>query len=206
MAGQDRDGTTQDSRDGGIVDGIEPSDGVNTPDDSSGLDPAANVTPKRGRGRPPKSGAASGPNGNASGTGAPAGAGKTSKASAPLDLDALAMQLVGVHAIAAKLLRAPELAIGLDEGKTLAKAIKQIASQYQVNISPKAMAFYQLIAACSVVYGPRAFMIANRKSQEAKAKKAVRPMPTVNPQGNGVPPVPGAFEEPPPVTGTMRFN
>lgn len=114
------------------------------------------------------------------------------------------MQLVAGHAIAAKLMKAPELMIGPDEAKTLAKAIKQILAQYPVNISPKAMAFYQLMAAASVVYVPRMIGIAARKAKEATARKqAAVSMPVVNPQGNGIP---DAFAAPPPPPGNMKYN
>jgi hypothetical protein len=114
------------------------------------------------------------------------------------------MQLIAGHAIAAKLMRAPELMIGPDEAKTLAKAIKQILAQYPVNISPKAMAFYQLMAAASIVYVPRMVAIAGRKAKESSAKKQqANMMPVVTPQGTGVP---DAFSPPPPPTGNMKYN
>lgn len=114
------------------------------------------------------------------------------------------MQLIAGHAIAAKVMRAPELMIGPDEAKTLAKAVKQILAQYPVNISPKAMAFYQLLAAASVVYVPRLIAIAGRKTKEANAKKERQNMmPVVNPQGDGIP---GAFDAPPPPSGSMKYN
>lgn len=121
-----------------------------------------------------------------------------------IDVDALAMQLIGMHLIASKLLRAPELVIGEPEAKTLAKAIKAVMAQYSINISPKAMAFYQLMAAASVVYGPRAFMIANRKAQETRAKRTQQSNAPIHPQGSQA--VPGAFDTPPPPTGSMKFN
>lgn len=114
------------------------------------------------------------------------------------------MQLVAGHAIAAKVLKAPELMIGPDEAKSLAKAIKQILAQYPVNISPKAMAFYQLMAAASMIYVPRMIGIAARKAKETAAKKqAQSAMAVINPQGNGIP---DAFASPPPPSGNMKYN
>lgn len=188
-----------DSRDGGIVDGDSDGANGNLAPDNGAADPAAGIAPKRGRGRPRKSDTGT-LNGNAERNARSTG---TPKA-AQLDLDSLAMQLIAGHAIAAKLMKAPELMIGQDEAKSLAKAIKQILAQYPVNISPKAMAFYQLMAAASVIYVPRMVGIAARKAKEASAKKqAQNMMPVITPQGNGVP---GAFDNPPPPTGNMKYN
>jgi hypothetical protein len=121
-----------------------------------------------------------------------------------VDVDALAVQLLMAHAMAAKILKVPELVIQEPEAKSLARALKQIAAQYQVNVSPRAMAFYQLLTAASLVYGPRLFMVAGRKAQQAKAQQQARQaMPVITPQGNGVP---GAFDEAPPPAGSMKYN
>ena len=113
------------------------------------------------------------------------------------------MQLMAGHAIAAKVLRAPELMLSMDEAKSLAKAIKKILALYPVNISPKAMAFYQLMAAASMIYVPRLLMITARKSKEAATKKQQRPTGGLPPNPSAVP---GAFDPPPAETGSMRFN
>jgi hypothetical protein len=137
---------------------------------SGALDPAASVgsdAPKRGRGRPRKDG---GP-GNGSGQ-KPSGSAAPAKAKpTPLDVDGFALQLVGVHLMAAALFKAPELAIGEKEAKQLAQALKNIAAQYSVTISPKAMAFTQLLAAGAMIYGPRFAAIGMRRKKEAHAKR-----------------------------------
>jgi hypothetical protein len=121
-----------------------------------------------------------------------------------LDVESLAVQLQLGHAVFASFSRTPEFNITPDEARTLAKALKQMAAQYQVNISPKAMAFYQLLGALAAIHGPRVFAVGMRKKREAAAEHAKRhAMPTINPQGS---PTPGAFDAPPPPAGSMKYN
>jgi len=195
---RERDGgPTHDSRSDSTADVISAGD------DSGAIDPATAIGEKRGRGRPRKDAGSGSTAGNAS---PGSNAGNAREKAAPrvaVDVDALAMQLVGAHMIAAKLLKAPELMIGEQEAKVLAKAIKAMMAQYKINISPKAQAFYQLLAAASMVYGPRAISIAMRKSKETAARKQqTRPAPHNPMQAE----MPGAFDPPPMQPGTMKFQ
>jgi hypothetical protein len=122
-----------------------------------------------------------------------------------VDVDGLAMQLVVMHAVLAKALKAPELAVDMDGARTLAKGIKGMMAQYSVNISPKMLAFYQLMGACAVVYGPRLFLIADRKSKERAAIDEARKRGAQVTVQNGFP-NPLDDGTPPPAQGVFKYQ
>lgn len=202
MADANVDGLVSDARSGGIVDDAEPNAAGSGTASVDGADPSDGIPLKRGRGRPRKDGGA-GSSGNPAGDG---GRKEGPRASGPkaLDVDLFAQQLMGMHLIAAKLLRAPELIIGPDEAKNLAKAVQNLMKHYSINVSPKTVALMQLAGVAAAVYAPRAIMIANRKGKEAQHKKqAQNPMSGFTPSPD---PVPGAFDQPPPPQGTMTYQ
>lgn len=66
----------------------------------------------------------------------------------------------------------PELVIDGDEGKLLAKATANLLEQFDLKPDPKMQAVVGLVMAAGTVYGPRAYMIRQRKAQQAAEKKA----------------------------------
>lgn len=201
MAVTNDDAVVSDARSGGVIDGTEPSDGGSADTSISGANPADGIPVKRGRGRPRKDGGA-GSSGSASGDGGRKESPRASGPKASLDVDLFAQQLVGMHMIAAKLLNAPELMIGPDEAKNLAKAIQNIMKHYSINVSPKTIAMMQFMGVAAAIYAPRAIMIANRKGHEAQHKKQQNANAGFSPAS----PMPGAFDQPPPPQGTMNYQ
>jgi hypothetical protein len=92
-------------------------------------------------------------------------------------IDLLAKQTVGVHAMLALMTGMPELQINETEGAILARAISAVASEYGVAVSGKAAAGMQMLAACAMVYAPRAIKIAQRVNSE-KIASSNRPKVT----------------------------
>lgn len=85
----------------------------------------------------------------------------------------LAKQTVGVHKMLALMTGIPELEIGDDEGKILAEAMTAVSREYGVAVSGKTAASMQMLAACAMVYAPRALAFTAR----VKAAKPKVPPP-----------------------------
>lgn len=95
-------------------------------------------------------------------------------------VNSLATQLVGLHKIAALVLKNPTIVITDDEGTKLAQALKNLGAQYNVNPNPAVMAWLQLAGVSVAIYGPRiALAVAARKATEAQQKaRQQSPIPT----------------------------
>lgn len=83
----------------------------------------------------------------------------------------LARQCVGVHQMLALMTGFPELAISAKEGEILAEAMAGIATEYGVAVSGKTAASMQMLAACAIVYAPRAVAIKVRIDGQKRARK-----------------------------------
>ncbi len=90
----------------------------------------------------------------------------------PIDTNVLARQLMGVHLIAAKVAKMPELAIDAEESELLAKGIAGVLVEYDIPMSGKTAAWLGLLGAAAMVYAPRAVVIAEKK-REASNPQAV---------------------------------
>lgn len=138
---------------------------------------------KRGRGRPPGS-----------------GAGKTKQV--PLNVNGLEKLLVGIHATLAMLASAPELALdtasadfdGKTEAQFLASSIKDVANHYHVEwMDQKSIDWLNLIQCCVIVYGGRFYAIRSRmRTSTPVAPKVVNEAPRPsNVNGANVTNIPG---------------
>jgi len=87
-------------------------------------------------------------------------------------IDALAKTLVIVHVGLAGVTENPELVIDQDEGLLLANATANVLEQFDLKPDPKTQAIIGLLMAAGTVYGPRAFMIKQRRAQQAREKQA----------------------------------
>lgn len=72
--------------------------------------------------------------------------------------------------MAAAALSVPELQLDQEESRALAGAIADVSSHYDTAISAEMMAWINLAAVGASVYGPRAFVIIQRKREEKKPK------------------------------------
>jgi hypothetical protein len=73
----------------------------------------------------------------------------------------------------------PELALDKDEAHNLAVAAAEVAKFYPTTIDPKALAWFNLMLAAGVVYGPRVYLI--RERLKAERAKDVTPGSAGNP-------------------------
>ena len=71
----------------------------------------------------------------------------------------------------AMVLSAPELQIDNGEAKLLAEAVNAVQEHYNFEASETAIIWTNLIGAVIAVYGPRAMVIAARKSKERQQAK-----------------------------------
>lgn len=90
--------------------------------------------------------------------------------------------LVVVHAGLASLTKIKELEIDESEGKSLAVAVDNVLTEFDIKPDPKTQAIVQLVIAASMVYGPRAGLYMARTKQEKRERKAQN----ITPGGEGV--------------------
>jgi hypothetical protein len=87
-----------------------------------------------------------------------------------IDIEALAKQLKGIHALAANLLpiRMPDgkmlLELSDTEATQLANAMNGMAKEYDLALDGKTGAAIQLFAAAAMIYGPRVYVIQKMRS------------------------------------------
>lgn len=119
--------------------------------------------PKKRRGRPPKN-----PNLNPENPGSPSASSGPKKRAGKMSgeqIGSLAVQLQGIHAIAAAITNLPEISIADTEAKALAESVANMASQYNLSLDGKTGAAIQLLATAAMIYTPRYFAIKNRMNQ-----------------------------------------
>lgn len=90
------------------------------------------------------------------------------------DLAGVEAVLVGVHAMLAASLHAPELTIDAAESHAVAEAVANVAEQYKIRLDGKAGAVAGLVYALGLVYGPRAVAIYIRMRNEKSPPEAAR--------------------------------
>lgn len=122
---------------------------------------------KRGRGRPPKNQTQSAQEkiDATKAQKAPPQSKKKKGEFVEPDMLKLSRQLMGVHAVAARITGLPFVAISDAESLMLAESVTAMAREYDLVVSGKAAATFQLIGALAVIYGPRAVMFKAAKMQ-----------------------------------------
>lgn len=146
------------------------SDSGDSSGDSGEFDPAIHVSPdkrnrdgsftrKRGR----KAGA------SASGDRYSGRSNKGYKA----NIDSLTSVLAIVHAGLASATKTPELALDTDEATSLAQATANVLIEFDVQPNPKVQAVVGLVMVAGSLYGPRVYLIKERRKEE-KEKRAER--------------------------------
>ncbi len=125
--------------------------------------PGSPDTPKRGRGRPPGSGAK------------PAVSGQPkAQETGSLNLNGIEKILYSVHAMGAAILQVPELNLDQSEAKKLAASIEAVNAQYKFDMDPKKAAWLDLATTAGIIYGPRCVSFYIRKTQQQKPMPFVR--------------------------------
>jgi hypothetical protein len=86
--------------------------------------------------------------------------------------------LSGIHALLAVSLSAPELNLTEHETKVLAENIAAVGKHYDLVASQKSIDWFNLIMACTTIYGTRIIAIGKRSAGTRKAKPTPNaPMP-----------------------------
>ncbi len=97
--------------------------------------------------------------------GRPAGSGAAPR-KVSVDPGALAQQMLFFHAVAAKMLRIPELELDKGESEMLAKSIATMMAEYGISFSGKTAAMLGLLGTAAIVYGPRFVLIKERVDKQ----------------------------------------
>lgn len=115
--------------------------------------------PRRKRGR--KAGSA------ASGTGTASANRPANSANLKTSIDRLATNIGIIHIGLAAVTKTPELELSDTESKALASATANVMEQFATEIDPRVTAIVGLITTAGSIYGPRVFLVRQRKSIEA---------------------------------------
>ena len=98
--------------------------------------------------------------------------GRKPKAAAAPNAEKLAKQLMGAHLIASQFVGI-DLSIDKDEAQLLADATIALASEYDIRLSGKAAAWFGLLSAAALVYGPRVPAIVNKVKSARGQKRGI---------------------------------
>lgn len=82
----------------------------------------------------------------------------------------LAKVLAIVHAGIASATKCPELNIEDAESEALAKSVATVLDEFDITPDPKIQAIVGLVTTAGVIYGPRVYMIRQRKKEEANTE------------------------------------
>lgn len=91
-----------------------------------------------------------------------------------LDLTGLGRILYGIHDALATISKTPELKLSDDESNRIASAAADVAKHYNIEADPKIIAWVGLGGTCIAIYGPRMYMISERKAKEVAERKRLR--------------------------------
>lgn len=146
---------------GGIGGGTEPgSGGGDSGNNGERFDAAIHVSPdKRNR-----DGSYTRKRGRRSGGGS--GSARSTKADNSASVDALSRMLAVVHIGIAAVIKSPEMVLDETEAKSLAEATANVLTEFDIRPSPKAEAIFGLVVCSSMIYGPRAYLIIERRKEE----------------------------------------
>ena len=111
------------------------------------------LTPKRGRGRPPKTET----------VGSETVKKPVKRKASVNSVDNLSKQIEGLHIIAASMTGIKELIISTTESSMLASSIITVCDEYSLSIDGKTGAAMQLLATAAMIYAPRIISIFKQK-------------------------------------------
>lgn len=93
-----------------------------------------------------------------------------SKADNQASIDGLTRVLSILHVGLASVSKTPELVLQDDEATMLAASTARVLEEFDIRPDPKIEAIIGLVTACGIVYGPRVYMITERKKREREDK------------------------------------
>ena len=92
------------------------------------------------------------------------------KADHQASLEGLTRILSIIHIGIATATKTPEMALDDDEAKNLAAATATVLQEFDIRPDPKIEAVVALVTAAGMIYGPRVYLITDRKKKEAASK------------------------------------
>lgn len=82
---------------------------------------------------------------------------------------------VGIHALLAANLEAPELAISADEGKQFMTCVQNVMRHYSVETTQKSLDWIALMGCASGMYIPRIAAVSIKRKNKSRAKQRSAP-------------------------------
>lgn len=101
------------------------------------------------------------------GSGNSASTGGRKKANNQAGVEGLTRMLAIIHIGLAGATKTPELKLEDEEAEALAKSTAVVLEEFDIRPDPKIEAIIGLVTTASMIYGPRAYMITERKKREA---------------------------------------
>lgn len=98
------------------------------------------------------------------------------KKGAELDLKNWAKKVEGLHLIAAKVTGLDLVTIDSEQALALTESVVELARHYDIKPDPVVMAWINLASVVSMVYGPKIYLVAQIKRQQAQERKLRREM------------------------------
>lgn len=92
--------------------------------------------------------------------------GNRSKASNQASIDGLTRMLAIIHIGLASATKTPELKLEDDEAEALAKSTAVVLQEFDIRPDPKIEAIVGLVTTAGMIYGPRIYLISERKKKE----------------------------------------
>lgn len=86
-------------------------------------------------------------------------------------IDALTSMLAIVHVGLASVTKTPELELDDKEAASLAGAVANVMTEFDITPDPKIQAVLGLVTVSGMIYGPRIYLIRERRSAEKEAEK-----------------------------------
>ena len=94
-----------------------------------------------------------------------------SKANNQASIEGLTRMLAIVHMGLASATRTPELKIEDEEAEALAKSTAVVLEEFDIRPDPKIEAVIGLVTTAGMIYGPRVYLIAERKKMERRNRE-----------------------------------
>lgn len=94
--------------------------------------------------------------------------GNRARSSNKASIEALTRALAIVHLGIASATKTPEIALEDEEAQTLASAVNNVLIEFDIRPDPKSEAIFGLVVAAGSIYGPRVYLVRERKKQERK--------------------------------------
>lgn len=117
-------------------------------------------------------------------------------------VETLSMAIGGLHLAIAGFTKSPEMQLDDTESKALSESIVNVMDQFDMSPDPRIVAVGGLIATASTIYGPRMYMIRERRKEEKNKNSPNDKSAIIESFGEMSPNNPNVYD----FTGTMSKN